>query len=53
MKEKKLKLFHIKCVVWEYYEVEAYSKREALKKEFSDPYIVDQRSKQIVKDRLA
>ena len=50
---KKRRLYHIKCTVWEYYEVEATSRKEALEKPLEDPYIVDYQNKRIIKDPLA
>ena len=49
---KKLKVYTIKCTVWEYYQVEAFSGREALKKFIEDPYIVEYQNRRIVKDPL-
>lgn len=49
MKAKKPKTYTVKHTVWEYYQVEARSKKEALTKACEDPYFVDYRSKRIVK----
>ncbi len=51
MGKKKLKTYTIKWTVWEYYEVEAHSKKEALEcANTENPYFVDYRVKRIVKD---
>jgi len=47
---KKQKKYYIKCTIWEYYAVEAFTRKEALKKEIQDPYFVNHRNKRIVKD---
>jgi len=46
----KKKIYQIKHTVWEYYEVKAYSRREALAQPNDDPYRVEYRNKRIVKD---
>ncbi len=47
---KKKKTFTIKYTVWEYYQTEAYNRKEALQKPVSDPFFVDYKTKRIVKD---
>ncbi len=48
--KSKKKRYVIKYTVWEYYEVEASNKKEALLIASENPYFVDYRNKRIVKD---
>ena len=49
MKAKKLKRYYIKCTVWEYYEVWAFTRKEALETNTEDPYFVNYRNKKILR----
>ncbi len=47
--KKKLKTFIIKYTVWEYYQVEAYTREEAMKEGVENPFFCDYRTRRIVK----
>ena len=47
---KKLKTFIIKYTVWEYYEVKAYTRKEAMEVPTENPYFCDYRTRRIMPD---